>query len=31
MEQIDEPAALVKIVEILKAAAMIWNKDKIPA
>ncbi|RYD46191.1 MAG: CarD family transcriptional regulator, partial [Sphingomonadales bacterium] len=31
MEQIDEPAALVKIVEILKVAAAIWNKDKVPA
>jgi CarD family transcriptional regulator len=31
MEQIDEPAALVKIVEILKTAALIWNKDKVPA
>jgi CarD family transcriptional regulator len=31
MEQIDEPAALVKIVDILKASAAIWNKDKVPA
>ena len=31
MEQIDEPAALVKIVDILKVAAVTWNKDKVPA
>jgi CarD family transcriptional regulator len=31
MEQIDEPSALVKIVDILKIAAAIWNKDKVPA
>ncbi len=29
MEQIDEPAALVKIHEILNAAAAIYNKDKV--
>jgi len=29
MEQIDEPAALVKILEILNAAAAIYNKDKV--
>ena len=28
MEQIDEPAALVKILEILNKAAAIYNKDK---
>jgi len=31
MEQIDEPAALVKILEILNKAAAIYNKDKVPA
>jgi CarD family transcriptional regulator len=31
MEQIDEPAAQVKILEILRAAAAIYNKDKVPA
>ena len=29
MEQIDEPAALVKLHEILNAAAAIYNKDKV--
>jgi len=29
MEQIDEPAALVKLHEILNAAAVIYNKDKV--
>ena len=29
MEQIDEPAALVKLLEILNAAAAIYNKDKV--
>jgi len=31
MEQIDEPAALVKLHEILNAAAVIYNKDKVVA
>ena len=29
MEQVDEPAALVKILEILNKAAAIYNKDKV--
>ena len=29
MEQIDEPAALVKLLEILNGAATIYNKDKV--
>jgi CarD family transcriptional regulator len=28
MEQIDEPAAQLKILDILRAAAAIYNKDK---
>ena len=31
MEQIDEPAAQEKILEILRDAAAIYNKDKVPA
>ena len=31
MEQIDEPAALVKLHEILNAAAAVYNKDKVVA
>ncbi|MEO5867845.1 MAG: CarD family transcriptional regulator, partial [Sphingomonas sp.] len=31
MEQIDEPAAQVKILDILRKAAAIHNKDKMPA
>jgi CarD family transcriptional regulator len=31
MEQVDEPAALVKILEILNKAAAIYNKDKVAA
>jgi CarD family transcriptional regulator len=31
MEQIDEPAAQEKILEILRKAAAIYNKDKVPA
>jgi len=31
MEQLDEPGAMVKILEILNAAAAIYNKDKIVA
>ena len=31
MEQIDEPAAQEKILEILRQAAAIYNKDKVPA
>ena len=31
MEQLDEPGAMVKILEILNAAALIYNKDKIVA
>ena len=30
-EQIDEPAAQEKILEILRTAAAIYNKDKVPA
>jgi CarD family transcriptional regulator len=29
MEEVDEPAALVKILEILNKAAAIYNKDKV--
>jgi hypothetical protein len=28
MEQVDEPAALVKILEILNKAAAIYNREK---
>ena len=31
MEQVDEPTALEKILEILRKSAAIWNKDKVPA
>ncbi len=31
MEQVDEPTALEKLLEILRAAAAIHNKDKVPA
>ena len=31
MEQIDEPAAQEKILDILRKAAAIYNKDKVPA
>ena len=31
MEQVDEPTALEKLLEILRAAATIHNKDKVPA
>jgi len=31
MEEIDEPAALEKILDILRKAAAMWNKDKVPA
>ena len=31
MEGIDEKAALEKILEVLRAAAAIYNKDKVPA
>ena len=31
MEQIDEKAALEKLLDILRAAAAIYNKDKAPA
>jgi CarD family transcriptional regulator len=31
MEEVDEPTALEKILEILRKAAAIHNKDKVPA
>ena len=31
MEEVDEPTAQEKILEILRAAAAIYNKDKVPA
>jgi CarD family transcriptional regulator len=31
MEEVDEPTALEKILEILRKAAVTWNKDKVPA
>ena len=31
MEEIDEKGALEKILDILRKAAAIWNKDKVPA
>jgi CarD family transcriptional regulator len=31
MEEVDEPTALEKILEILRKSAAIWNKDKVPA
>jgi CarD family transcriptional regulator len=31
MEQIDEPAALEKLLDILRKSAAIYNKDKVPA
>ena len=31
MEELDEPKAQEKILDILRAAAAIYNKDKVPA
>ena len=31
MEETEEPAALEKILDILRKAAVTWNKDKVPA
>jgi CarD family transcriptional regulator len=31
MEEVGEPVALEKIVDILRKAAVTWNKDKVPA
>ena len=31
MEEVDEPKAQEKILEILRASAAIYNKDKLPA
>lgn len=31
MEEVDEPTALEKILDILRKSAAIWNKDKVPA
>jgi CarD family transcriptional regulator len=31
MEQVDEPTAQLKILDILRKAAAIHNKDKVPA